>query len=151
VSLKDRIQEDLKAAMLQHDATRTTVLRLIKAAIRNAEIDQQCELDDAGTLAVLDRAAKQRRESIDAYRQGNRADLVATEEAELRVIEAYLPRQLDEAEIRAAVGQAISELGAQGPADMGRVMKVMMDRLRGLADGKVINAVVREILAGLPK
>jgi uncharacterized protein YqeY len=151
VSLKDRIQEDLKAAMLQHDTARTNVLRMLKAAIRNAEIDQQRELDDAGILAVLDRAAKQRRESIEAYRQGRRADLVAAEEAELRVIEAYLPRQLGEDEVRAVANQAIAELGAQGPADMGRVMKVLMDRLRGLADGKIVSAIVREALTAPKK
>ena len=149
MSLKDRIQEELKAAMLQRDTVRTNVLRMLKAAIRNAEIDQQRELDDAGVLVVLDKAAKQRRESIEAYRQGGREELVAAEEAELRIIEAYLPRQLSELEVRTAVEQAIAELGAQGPADMGRVMKVLMEQLRGLADGKVVSTLVREALAAL--
>ncbi len=147
MSLQERIQEDLKAALRQHDATRTNVLRMLKAAIRNAEIDQQVVLDDAGVLAVLDKAAKQRRESIEAYRQGGRQDLVAAEESELHLIEAYLPRQLGEAEIRAAVDQALAELGAQGPADMGRVMKVLMERLRGQADGKLVSNLVRQALA----
>ena len=147
MSLQERLQEDLMLAMRQRDTARTNVLRMLKAAIRNAEIDQQRALDDAGVLAVLDKAAKQRRESIEAYRQGGRAELVAAEEAELRIVEEYLPRQLGEAEIRAAVVQTIVEVGARGPADMGRVMKALMDRLRGQADGKLVSALVREALA----
>jgi len=148
VNLKERIQEDLKEALRQHQAERASALRLLKAAIRNAEIDQQVELDDAGVIAVLDKAAKQRRESIEAYRQGGRADLVAAEEQELQIIESYLPQQLSPEELRATVAQAIAELGARGPADMGRVMKHLMERLRGQADGKVVNALVREALMG---
>ena len=151
MTLQDRIQEELKQALRQHDAARATALRSLKAAIRNAEIDQRGELDEPAVLAILSKAAKQRRESIEAYRQGGRMDLVAAEEAELRVIEAYLPRQLGEAEIHTAVEQAIVELGAQGPGDMGRVMKLLTERLRGQADGKAISAVVREALAGLSR
>jgi uncharacterized protein YqeY len=147
MSLQERLQEDLKTAMRQRDKVRSNVLRMLKAAIRNAEIDEQHALDDAGVLAVLNKAAKQRRESIDAYRQGGREDLVAAEEAELSIIEAYLPRQLEESEVRVAVEEAIVELGAQGPADMGRVMRFLMDKLRGQVDGKVVNAIVRETLA----
>ena len=150
VSLKERIQDELKESLRQHDSVRTNVLRMLKAAIRNAEIDGQHELDDAAVLGVLDKAAKQRRESISAYRQGGRADLVAAEESELRIIETYLPQQMGEAEIRAAVAAVISEVGARGPSDMGRVMKPLMDRLRGQADGKVVSNIVRETLAGLP-
>jgi uncharacterized protein YqeY len=148
VSLKERIQEDLKDALRQHQAERLGVLRLLKAAIRNAEIDQQRDLDDAGVLAVLDKAARQHRESIEAYRLGGRADLVAAEELELRLIEAYLPRQLSEDEVRAAVAQAIAELGAQGMGDMGRVMKHLTAQLRGQADGRFVSTLVREALAG---
>jgi len=146
MSLQERLQEDLKDAMRQHDTVRTGVLRMLKAAIRNAEIDARNDLDDAGVLAVLDKAAKQRRESIAAYRLGGRAELVAAEEAELRILEAYLPRQMDETEVRAAVEQAVAELGAHGPADMGRVMKVLMERLRGQADGQLVSAIVRAAL-----
>ncbi len=149
MSLKERIQEELQESLRQRDTARANVLRLLKAAIRNAEIDGQRELDDAAVLAVLDKAAKQRRESIAAYRQGGRDDLVAAEEQELRVIESYMPRQMGEEEIRAAVAQAIAEVGARGPADMGRVMKPLMERLRGQADGKVVSNLVREALAGL--
>ena len=151
MSIRDRIQEELKEALRQHDATRANVLRMLKAAIRNVEIDQQIELDDAGVLAVLEKGAKQRRESMEAYHQGGRADLVAAEEAELRIIEAYLPRQLGEAEVRAAVDQAIGEMGVQGPADMGRVMRVLMDRLHGQADGKLVSTLVRGSLAALKR
>ncbi|MGB9724645.1 MAG: GatB/YqeY domain-containing protein [Chloroflexia bacterium] len=148
MTLKERLQEDLKAAMLAHDGARATALRMLKAAIRNAEIEQQRELDDEGVLAVLERAAKQRRESIEAYRQGGREDLAAAEEMELRLIEAYLPQKMDEAEVRAVVVQVVAELGASGPADMGRVMKHLMEKLRGRADGRLVNALVREALAG---
>lgn len=148
MTLKERLQEDLKAAMLAHDNARATALRLLKAAIRNAEIEQQRELDDEGILAVLEKAAKQRRESIEAYRQGGREDLAAAEEMELRLIEAYLPQKMGEEEVRAVVAQAVAELGARGPADMGRVMKYLMDKLRGRADGRLVNALVREALAG---
>lgn len=148
MTLKERLQEDLKAAMLAHDTARATALRLLKAAIRNAEIEQQRELDDEGVLAVLERAAKQRRESIEAYRRGGREDLAAAEEMELDLIKAYLPQKMEEAEVRAVVAQAVAELGASGPADMGRVMKYLMDRLRGQADGRLVNALVREALAG---
>ncbi len=148
MTLKERLQEDLKAAILARDNARATALRLLKAAVRNAEIEQQRELDDEGVLAVLERAAKQRRESIEAYRQGGREDLATTEEMELRLIETYLPQKMGEAEIRAIVAQAVAELGASGPADMGRVMKYLMDKLRGRADGRLVNALVREALAG---
>jgi len=149
MSLQESLQNDLKTAMRQRDKVRTNVLRMLKAAIRNAEIDKQQALDDAEILAVLTKAAKQRRESIDAYRQGGREELVAAEEAELAIIEAYLPRQLGEAEIRVAVEKAIAELEARGPGDMGRVMKYLMGQLRGQADGKVVNAIVREALVAM--
>lgn len=148
MTLKERLQEDLKAAMLAHDSARATALRLLKAAIRNAEIEQQQELDDEGVLAVLQKAAKQRRESIEAYRQGGREDLALAEEAELRLIETYLPQKMGEEEVRAAVDQAIAELGASGPADMGRVMKYLIEKLRDRADGRLVNALVREALVG---
>ncbi len=147
MTLKERLQEDLKAAMLAHDTARATALRLLKAAIRNAEIEQRKELGDEGVLAVLEKVARQRRESIEAYRQGGREDLAAAEEMELRLIEAYLPQKMEEAEVRAIVAQAVAELGARSPADMGRVMKYLMDKLRGRADGRLVNALVREALA----
>ncbi len=148
MDLKSRIQEDMKAALREQDAERLSVLRLIRAAIRDAEIDQQRELDDAGVVAVLSKAARQRQESIQAYRQGGRDDLADAEERELRIIQGYLPRQLDETELRALVHKAVEELGAQGPADIGRVMKHLMAQLRGQADGRVVQALVREALRG---
>ena len=148
MSLKDRIQEELKEAMRQHDTTRAGVLRLLKAAIRNAEIDRQHDLDDQEVLAVLGKEVKQRRDSIESYRQGGRGDLAAVEESELEILAAYLPRQLSEDEVREAVAQAIAELGAQGPGDLGRVMKHLMAQLRGQADGRLVNTLVREALTG---
>jgi uncharacterized protein YqeY len=146
MDLKERIQEDLRTALRQQDAERLSVLRLIRAAIRDAEIEQQRELDDAGVVAVLTKAARQRQESILAYREGGREDLAGAEERELRIIRSYLPRQLDEAELRALVRRAIEELGARGPADLGKVMKHLMAQVRGQADGRVVQALVREAL-----
>jgi len=148
MSLKERIQEDMKESLRSHDAERTGVLRLLRAAIHNAEIDQQHELDDGAVLAVLAKAVKERRESIELYRQGRREELAAAEERELTVIESYLPRQLSEGELRTVVNQAIAELGAQGPTDMSRVMKHLMAQLRGQADGRLVNTLVREALTG---
>lgn len=146
MSLQERIQEDLLNAVRQRDAERSNVLRMIKAEIRNAEIDSQEPLDDQGVLAVLSKAAKNRRESIAAYREGGREDLVAAEERELEIIEAYLPKQLSEDEVREIVAQAVEELDAQGPGDMGRVMKYLMSRFQGQVDGRMVNAMVREAL-----
>lgn len=148
MSLQDQIQQDMKAAMRQRDSLRTNVLRMLKAEIRNVEIERQEELDDEAVLAVLTKAAKQRRESIEAYQEAGRKDLLEVEEAELAIIEAYLPRQLSEVEIRAAVEEAVTELDAKGPGDMGRVMKHLMAQLRGRVDGRVVNEIAREVLTG---
>lgn len=146
MGLKDRIQQDLMDAIRQHDAERASVLRLLKADIRNEEIAQQRELDEKELQGVLVKAAKQRRESIEAYGAGGRDDLVVAEERELQMIESYLPRQLTEEQLRPIVAQAIRELGAQGMGDIGLVMKHLMTELRGQADGRLINSLVREAL-----
>jgi uncharacterized protein YqeY len=148
VSLKDRIQEDLKDALRQRDSDRLKVLRMVKASIRNAEIDKHEDLDDQEVLGVLVKAAKQRRESIEAYREGGRDDLVSVEQGELDIIESYLPQQMTEEELREYVAKAIEEMGAQGPKDMGRVMKHLMAELKGQADGRMVNSIVREFLMG---
>ncbi|MGC8874630.1 MAG: GatB/YqeY domain-containing protein [Chloroflexia bacterium] len=148
MDLKARIQEDMKTALRDQDAERLSVLRLIRAAIRDAEIEQQRELDDAGVIQVLTKAVRQRQESIQAYRQGGREDLAGAEERELRIIQSYLPRQLDEAELRVLVRKTIDELGARGPEDLGRVMKHLMAQVRGQADGRVVQTLVREALGG---
>ncbi|MBN1483104.1 MAG: GatB/YqeY domain-containing protein [Chloroflexia bacterium] len=147
MSLREQILKDTKAAMLQQDKERVGVLRMVKAAIREKEIDLQHELDDQEVLAVLTKAAKQRQESIESYREAGRDDLLQTEERELLIIEGYLPRQLGPEEVQAAVAQAIDELEAQGPQDMGRVMKHLMAQLRGQVDGRLVNEMVREALS----
>ncbi len=148
MSLRERIQKDMQDALRQGDKERLSVLRMLRAAVRNAEIDRQHDLDDDEVVAVLTKAAKQRRESVEAYRQGGREDLAVAEEAELQIIEAYLPQQLSEKEVREIAARTIAELGAQGPQDMGWVMKHLMGQLRGQADGRLVNAIVREILSG---
>jgi len=148
MGLKERIQADLQASLRRRDTERTGVLRLLKAAIHDAEIDQQRELDDQAVIAVLSRAVRQHQESIEAYRVGQREDLAEAEERELHIIQSYLPQQLSESDLRAAVRQAVAELGAQGPADVGRVMKHLMAQLRGQADGRLVNKLVQEALAG---
>jgi uncharacterized protein YqeY len=152
--LRARILDDLKTAMKAGDKERLAVLRMIKAEIQRREVELRAErgrdyeLPDDEVLAVLTRAAKQRRESIESFRGGGRDDLAAREEAELAVVEAYLPRALTDDELSALVEAAIAETGAAAPADMGKVMKVLVPRTKGRADGKRVSALVRERLAG---
>lgn len=147
MDLKTRLMDDLKAAMRQGDAVRVSTLRLLRAAIRNAEIDQMRQLDDAGVLAVIAKEVKQRRESIEEFRKANRPDLVAKEEAELAVLQSYLPAAATPAEIRAAAARVIAETGAQGPRDIGKVMPRLIAEFRGRAEGRTIQAIVAELLA----
>jgi uncharacterized protein YqeY len=152
--LKRRILDDLTTAMKAGDKGRVGVLRMIKSEIQKQEVDARAEkgrdyeLDDEEVLAVLARAAKQRRESIESFRGGRREDLAEREEQELATIESYLPEQLDGDELRKIVDQAIVESGAESARDMGRVMKVLMPKVKGRADGKLVNRMVREQLEG---
>jgi len=150
MTLKERILEDMRAAMKSGDAAKRDTLRLIRAAIVNAEKAgaKEIQLDDAGVLDVLRRQAKQRRESIAEYKKAGREDLAEKESAELAIITAYLPAQLSRQEIVVAARQAIAQVGATSPAQMGAVMKILMPRLKGRADGKTVNAVVQELLSG---
>jgi len=149
MSLRAKLQTDLKDAMRQRDEMRKRTIRLALAAITNAEVAQKkTELDDAGVLAVLTREVKQRQESILEYHKGGRQDLVDETEAELLILQAYLPRQLGRKEIVERARVAIEKSGATGPAQMGLVMKELMDELRGQADGKLVSQVVRDLLAG---
>jgi len=154
MSLKQRITDDLKAAMKSRDALRLGVLRMLKAGILEAEVEQrgkqglEYQADDAEVTRVLAAYAKQRRESIESYRQGGREDLAEQEQRELTVVEAYLPRPLSEAELREAVRQAIAETGAATSRDVGKVMKAVMPKLRGAADGKLVNRIALELLGG---
>jgi uncharacterized protein YqeY len=148
MSLKEKLRSDLKDAMRQRDEVRKRTLRLTLAAITNAEVAQRKELDDPGVLAVLVKEAKQRQESAEEFRKGGRDDLVAQEEAELAILEPYLPQQLSREEIVARAKATIEELGATGMSQMGSVMRSLMQELRGQADGKLVNQVVRELLSG---
>ena len=145
--LKQKLVDDLKRALKSEDKIRRSVIRLVMAAIKNAEIARGGELDDADILGVIAKEVRQRRESIEAFRQGNREDLVAQEEAELAVLNEYLPEQMTREEVMAAARKVIDEVGAQGLGDKGKVMPKLIAQLKGKADGREINAVVTELLA----
>ena len=147
-TLADAIRSDMTEAMRAGDRTRRDTLRLLIAALDNARIAAGRDLDDGEAVAALQREARQRRDSIAEYRKGGRDDLVRREEDELAIIAAYLPDELTEDELRAAVEEAIAEAGASGPGDLGRVMGPLMARVRGRADGRRVNELVRERLAG---
>ncbi len=146
MALKDKLSADLKQAMRDRDENRLVALRLLRAGIVNEEVEKQHPLDDSEIQAVVARQVKQRRESIEAFRAGGREDLVKQEEAQLRVLMEYLPQQMSREEIEAAAREAISEVGAKGPGDLGAVMRVLMPRLKGRAEGSLVNQVVRELL-----
>ncbi len=148
MSLKDRITEDMRAAMRARQAERLSAIRLLLAAIKQREIDSRAEADDAAVLAIVEKLIKQRKDSIAQFDAGGRADLVAKETAEVDVLAAYLPQQMSEAEVGAAIDAAISELGATGPAAMGKVMGLLKPRLAGRADIGQVSAVVKRRLAG---
>lgn len=170
MSLKDQLMQDLKEAMKARDDTRKTTIRLLRAAISAAEIekrsdfiesrqakgvdpesltldDDQFALNDEETLAVIQKQAKQRRDSITEYKKAGRDDLVAAEQAELTVIESYLPRQMTREEIEVVVREAADELGISDMSGMGPLMKHVMAELKGKADGRLVNQVVREALS----
>ena len=142
ISLKERLDGDLKDAMRNKDSIRRTVLRTIISEIRNAEIAKQEALDDEGVLVVMTKQAQQRRDSIEAFKIASRSDLVESESAELKIISGYLPEQLSEDEIEVVITEVISQVEAKGSSDMGKVMKEIMQRVRGRADGKMVSAIV---------
>lgn len=146
VGLRQKLLDDLKQAMRGGDRVRRSVIRLVIAAIRNAEIARQATLDDTDILGIMAKEVRQRRESIEAFRQGNRHDLVAQEEAELTILNEYLPRQMTREEIIVAARQVIEGAEAQGPGDKGKVMPQLIAQLKGRADGREINAIVTELL-----
>jgi len=146
--LKQQLQDDLKKAIRDRDNVRKSTIRLALAAITNAEVQKRGDLDDAEVLAVLNREIKQRRESLEEYRKAGRVDLVAQEEAELEILLSYMPAQMSRDEIADKARQVIAEVGATGPAQMGDVMRRLMPAMKGRADGRVVNEVVRELLGG---
>lgn len=149
MSLKDTIREALKQALKQNNAVEVSTLRLLLSEIRNAEIAQQKTADDNKILEVISREAKRRRESIEAFRQGKRSDLVAKEEAELAVLMRYLPKQMSREEIMILARQVVDAVGAKGPSDKGKVMAQLMPQLKGKADGKEVSEIVSQILAAV--
>jgi len=149
--LKDRIQADLLEATRRQDVITRETLRMLRSAIRYAEVERGHQLDEAEIYEVIARQIRQRRESIAEFEKGGREDLAARERSELEVLERYLPAQLTREEIVELARQVIEEVGASGPRDVGKVMGRLMPRVRGRADGRLVNAVVQELLAGEPR
>lgn len=148
MGLKDRLQQDLKDALRNRDERRKAVIRMALAAIQLAEADHGGELDEPSLVAVLQKEVKRRQETIEELRGTPRTDRLAEEEAELAVLESYLPRMLSREEIAAEARAVIAQVGATGPRDMGAVMQALMPRMKGRADGRLVNEVVRELLTG---
>ncbi len=149
MSLKEQLANDLKDAIRQRDEARKIAIRMATWAIKNAEVEKGAELRDADVLALLGREAKRRRESIAEFNKAQRQDLVDKEQAELDVLQTYLPAQISRDEIAQAAREVIAEVGASGPSDKGKVMPVLIGRLAGRAEGREINEVVTELLASL--
>ncbi|MBU6489407.1 MAG: GatB/YqeY domain-containing protein [Burkholderiales bacterium] len=147
MSLKDRINEDMKTAMRARETGRLATIRLLLAAIKQREVDERTVLDDAAITAVIDKMIKQRKDSISQFEAAGRTDLVEQESAELAVLAAYMPAQLSEAEIAEQVRAAVAETGAAGPQDMGKVMGVLKGKLAGRADMTAVSALVKAALA----
>jgi uncharacterized protein YqeY len=145
-ALKIKLSEDVKNSMRAGDKTRTSVLRLLLSAINNAFIARQAELNEADIFVVIAKEIKQRQESIEAFKLGNRNDLVVKEEAELAILKEYLPQQLTRDEIMVLAKKIVQESGAQGPRDKGKVMPKLMAEVKGKADGRIVNEVVTELL-----
>ena len=146
--LKDRITEDMKAAMRAKDAERLGTIRLLTAAMKQKEVDERVELDDAAVVGIVDKLIKQRKDSIEAFTKAGRQDLADKEAAEVTVLQAYLPARLSAEEIAAEVKAIVAELGAKGPGDMGKVMGAAKQRLAGKAEMGQVSAAVKAALAG---
>jgi uncharacterized protein len=144
--MKARISNDIKTAMKAGDKTKTGTLRLINAAIQTAEIEAKKDLDDAGVIAVMTKMVKQRRDSIAQYTSGNRPDLAAVEQAEIVIIEAYLPKQMEDSAVAAAIAEAVKESGAASAKDMGKVMAILKAKHAGQMDFQKASAAVKAAL-----
>ena len=147
-TLKAQISEDMKTAMRAKDSARLSTVRMLLAAMKQREVDERIELSDADVLAIVEKMIKQRRESIAQFDKGGRPELAEAEKAEIAVLSAYLPQQLDEAEVAAAIDAALAETGAKSPADMGKLMAVLKPRLAGRADMGKVSGLVKARLAG---
>jgi len=146
--LRDRVNEDVKAAMKAREAERLGTLRLLTAAMKQREVDERITLDDAGVVAVIEKMLKQRRDSVAQYEQAGRQDLADAEKREMAILGAYLPQQLAEAEIAAIVAEAVAAAGAKAPSDMGKVMAIVKPKVAGRADMGRVSALVKASLAG---
>ena len=149
MSLKDQITEDMKSAMRAKEAVKLGTIRLITAAMKQKEVDERVELTDAMVMVIIEKMIKQRKDSISQFEAGGRQDLADIEKAELLVLAKYMPAGLSEVEMQAAVTAALSEVGATGPQDMGKLMAVLKPKLAGRADMTVISAMVKAALASL--
>ena len=147
MSLKEQITEDMKTAMRAKDSERLGTIRLLQAAMKQKEVDERVELDDAAIIAIVDKLMKQRKDSIAAYETANRQDLADVEKAEMEVLKVYLPERMSEAEITAAVQAIVAEVGATGPGDMGKVMGKVKTALAGKADMGLVSAAVKAVLS----
>jgi uncharacterized protein YqeY len=148
MALKDQLDADLRSAMRDKDTVKLSVVRMLKSAVKYREIELMKPLDDAGVLQVIGSEIKRHRDSVEQYRAGNRQDLVDKEEAEIGVLQGWLPLQLTEAEVRAKVDEVVDRLKAKGPKDMGAVMKALLPEVQGQADGKLVSELVKARLAG---
>ena len=148
MSLKVRINDDMKAAMRGGDAPRRDALRLLLAALKQREVDERKELADADVVAVIEKMIKQRRESIAQFEKGGRQDLASNEQFEVGILQAYMPQALSDAEVETAVAEAIAAAGAKAPSDMGKVMGALKGKLAGRADMTKVSALVKAKLAG---
>ena len=147
MSLKAQITEDMKTAMRAKDSARLGTIRLLQAAMKQKEVDERVELDDAAVIAIVDKLIKQRKDSITAFEAASRQDLADVEKAEIEVLKVYLPQRMSEAEITAAVQAIVAEVGAAGPGDMGKVMGAVKSKLAGKADMGLVSAAVKAALS----
>jgi uncharacterized protein YqeY len=150
MGLRERLDADLKAAMKEKDELKLSVVRMLKSAVRYREVEGEkaVTLDEAGILQVVATEIKRRRDSVEQYRAGGREDLARKEEAEIAILQGYLPAQLSEAELRAKVDEVVARVGAKGPRDMGAVMKALLPEVQGRAEGKLVSDLVKQRLAG---
>ena len=148
MSLKQTISDDMKTAMKAKDSERLGTIRLLQAAIKQKEVDERIELDDAAVIAIVDKLIKQRKDSITQFEAGGRQDLADKEKSELTVLQVYLPERMSAEEVTAAVKAIVAELGASGPGDMGKVMGAVKSKLAGKADMGQVSAAVKAALAG---
>ena len=148
MALKERLDAELKTAMKEKDALKLSVIRMLKSAVKYREIELMKPLDDAGIHAVISSEVKRRRDAVEQYKAGNRPELAAKEEAEIAILQGYLPKQLSQEELRAKVEAAVAAVGAQGMKDMGKVMKALLPEVQGRAEGSVVSELVKARLSG---